>query len=473
MGGSSHNSKAHKCGLTEVLIFLGAIVSGTACSICSKLMMQLRGIGLDGTEEVFEKPIFQTFGMFIGMLFGLVMHWVVVWFRIPFPGYFHTSSDSPPDRVSSKNEIATENDALIPSKSVAIQNGSSVSEETQELPLWMYFLLAVPSLFDLGATAFCMMGLRYLDVSIYQMLRGSGIIFVALMKQHVLKHALYRFQWIGVFWNVISVILVGATAMFNASSDSIDNKVPPGKALAGIVLVLMGAFVQALQFVFEEKLMNMDIPTPPLLLIGMEGFWSTLVCLVAVYPICYYMPGDDHGSYESPLNTWVMFKNSSTIQVAFVIYFFAIFFYNLLAILVTYMLNSIWHAILDNFRPITIWITSVSIYYFVSKDFGEPWTKWSIIQLIGLVVLLLGTAIYNAPNAGSIRLEGQWFSLGFNFKEDYDEIEMDFEESRLDEEWEEKMQDFKKRRGSSIYGEHSPHVSVHTQALRGLASPKI
>ena len=31
-----------------------------------------------------------------------------------------------------------------------------------------------------------MMGLQYLDVSIYQMLRGSGIIFVALMKQHVL-----------------------------------------------------------------------------------------------------------------------------------------------------------------------------------------------------------------------------------------------------------------------------------------------
>jgi len=35
-----------------------------------------------------------------------------------------------------------------------------------------------------------MMGLQYLNVSVYQMLRGSGIIFVALMKQHVLKEHL-------------------------------------------------------------------------------------------------------------------------------------------------------------------------------------------------------------------------------------------------------------------------------------------
>ena len=58
-----------------------------------------------------------------------------------------------------------------------------------------------------------MMGLQYLDVSIYQMLRGSGIVFVALMKQYVLKEELMKFHWVGVFWNVVSVIIVGGTAM--------------------------------------------------------------------------------------------------------------------------------------------------------------------------------------------------------------------------------------------------------------------
>lgn len=34
------------------------------------------------------------------------------------------------------------------------------------------------------------MGLQYVDVSTYQMLRGSGVIFIALMKQYVLNQYL-------------------------------------------------------------------------------------------------------------------------------------------------------------------------------------------------------------------------------------------------------------------------------------------
>jgi hypothetical protein len=106
--------------------------------------------------------------------------------------------------------------------------------------------------------------------------------------------------------------------------------------------MMAGAFVQALQFVFEEHVMKMDVPAPPLLLIGMEGFWGTVLSLVLMYPLAYFLPGADHGSYEDPFNTWNMFLHSTNIQVAFVIYFFTIFFYNLLAVLVTFMLSSVW-----------------------------------------------------------------------------------------------------------------------------------
>ena len=50
-------------------------------------MMELRGEGITGEEEIFQKPMFQTFGMFVGMMFGLVMHWAVLFFKLPFPGY--------------------------------------------------------------------------------------------------------------------------------------------------------------------------------------------------------------------------------------------------------------------------------------------------------------------------------------------------------------------------------------------------
>ena len=75
------------------------------------------------------------------------------------------------------------------------------------------------------------------------------------------------------------------------------------EALLGVLLVMLGAFVQAMQFVFEEKVMTMDDAAPPLLLIGMEGFWGTVICLFILYPLAYYLPGDDHGSYEDGFNT--------------------------------------------------------------------------------------------------------------------------------------------------------------------------
>lgn len=59
----------------------------------------------------------------------------------------------------------------------------------------MYYILFFPAMFDLVATALCMYGLLYVNVSIYQMLRGSAIIFVAILKQFALGDKLYKFQW--------------------------------------------------------------------------------------------------------------------------------------------------------------------------------------------------------------------------------------------------------------------------------------
>jgi hypothetical protein len=458
-----------KCGLTQVLIFLAAIVSGTACSICSKTMMGLHGVGITGEVEVFTKPLFQTFGMFVGMLFGLVMHFLVLFFHIPFPGYEMNTT-------STENHVeveANEKDYLLGNTGRSKKTEPTQAPHPGKVPTWMYFFLIIPSIFDLGATALCMMGLRYLDVSIYQMLRGSGIIFVALMKQHVLKDRLYNFQWLGVAWNVVSVVLVGSVALLNSSNESSPANIPPEEALLGVLLVMAGAFVQALQFVFEEKVMTMDIPSPPLLLIGMEGLWGTVLCLFIMYPLAYYLPGDDHGSYEDAFNTWQMFLSSSTIQLSFVIYFFTIFAYNLFAVLVTFMLNSVWHAILDNFRPITVWTTDMYIYYVISMSFGEPWTQWSWIQVVGMFVLLYGTSVYNAPNAGSIQLVGKWYHGWFDFSQEYNEIMEKQQEEDLHTEWEERQKQFTERTNSSFYGERSPMISIHTQALRGLGTPHV
>lgn len=189
-GGESATTQ--RCGFWEFTLFILAVITGTACSICSKTMMELHGIGKDGDEETFSKPLFQTFGMFVGMLFGLPMHEFMLYFKIPFPGYDHGNNIKTND--ASANGLANNKQqhdyGSIDETKGFLQNdveaGSAKGDNTTgKAPFWLLLFLAIPSVFDLGATALCMLGLRYLDVSIYQLLRGSGIIFVALMKQHV------------------------------------------------------------------------------------------------------------------------------------------------------------------------------------------------------------------------------------------------------------------------------------------------
>lgn len=51
-----------------------------------------------------------------------------------------------------------------------------------------------------------------------------------------------------------------------------------------VMLILSGALVQSLQYAFEEKVMSMDVPILPPLLIGMQGLWDTIIwrilCLI-------------------------------------------------------------------------------------------------------------------------------------------------------------------------------------------------
>ena len=417
-----------KVGLTELLVWLAALFCGTCCSVLNKQMLLVKAENMAGQMTTFACPLFQTFAMFLGMAVGVPCHFIVKYFGINFPGY------NPKE----------------PTKT--------------DMPMWMYFYLITPACFDLCSTFLSMCGLNYVNVSIYQMLRGAAIVFVAILKQFFLHDALSNFQWIGIFWNVVAIFLVGGVAMItpqgagSGSDDSVSESNDPG---LGIALILAAALVGAFQYAFEERAMKMEIAAPPLFLIGMEGLWGCVVCIFIMYPIAYFTPGNDLGSFENPWNTYYMLSHNDLLFTIFIFFFLSVFGYNLFGILVTFMLHSVWRAILDNFRPITVWASSLGIYYFISTSFGEMWTDASWIQVGGLIVLLYGTAIYNAPNPGSLRLTGQWFNCFIDLSEEYPDADDEWEDN-LDEDTEINIQSLP----SPII--HSPYLrTTPTQRSRG------
>ena len=115
---AGNNDAKNECGLLQWCVFIAAIVTGTMCSICSKTMMQLRGPGITGEIETFSNPIFQTFGMFVGMLFGLVMHWAVIYFQIPFPGYEDYYNNSSSSKQQPGTIIAAPTTTILPTTDV-------------------------------------------------------------------------------------------------------------------------------------------------------------------------------------------------------------------------------------------------------------------------------------------------------------------------------------------------------------------
>jgi drug/metabolite transporter (DMT)-like permease len=273
----------------------------------------------------------------------------------------------------------------------------------QRIPIRTYFILALPAAFDLIATYLANLGLMFVTVSIFQLMKCTVIIFVALLKVLVLKENLKRYMWIGIGLNTLAAILVGCTSL-NDSDEQLNNNDNPA---LGIAMIVLSCFVQSAQYVFEEKLMGEGVETaPPLVVVGMEGLWGFIMTTFIVYPIAYFLPGGDLGSYERFDDALFMLMNNQYAQIAAAVFVIVILGYNVFAVFVTFLLNSIWHAILDNFRPITVWGTDLLLFYvFTPRTFGEAWTPWSWLELSGMILLLVGTAVYN----GTIQLRGHQY----------------------------------------------------------------
>ncbi|KAE9044551.1 hypothetical protein PR003_g1957 [Phytophthora rubi] len=354
------------CGTREALVFGMGLITGTGTTLTGKILYGVDSVGLDGEVKKFEKPIFQTWLMFLAMVFALPIHWAY---------HYHV------ERQWRRNRNGMKYRYRIPRK--------------------MYFLLALPAAFDLLATFVANLGLLYITVSVFQLMKCTVIVFVALLKVFVLKDRLRSYMWIGIGLNMLAALMVGVTSL--ADADSQDNNSANQHPGFGVFMVVLSCAIQAVQYVFEEKLMDEGDSAPPLVVVGMEGVWGLVLTTFVVYPIAYLVPGNDLGSNERFDDAYQMLMNSSLAQVIVLIYLLVILGYNVFAVSVTYLLNSIWHAILDNFRPITVWGSDLLLFYlFTQGEFGERWTIWSWLQLAGMLTLLMGTAVYN----GTLRLPG-------------------------------------------------------------------
>lgn len=284
------------CGVWSTAVFLVGLIAGTTCTVLSKMLFQTEAIGLSGELEPFRPSLFQTWIMFLSMSFALPIH------------------------------LMSEARRRRSARGKAAELHQITQEQARLRNLRQFLPLTVPAIFDLISTLLMILGLMYINASVWMLLRGAGVVFVALMKNFFLYDALRPNMWVGVFTIACGVVLVGLSSRVGHSLS--DGREAAYQSTTGVMLTLLGTFVQSLQYTYEEKVLSLDIAAPPWMLIGLEGAFCTILSTCVLYPLFCLLPGDDHGSFESPYNTVTQLRNSRLLVILAVSYGVTVFVLN-------------------------------------------------------------------------------------------------------------------------------------------------
>ncbi|PVD32318.1 hypothetical protein C0Q70_07751 [Pomacea canaliculata] len=234
-------------------------------------------------------------------------------------------------------------------------------------------------------------GLLYVDASVWQMLRGSIIIFAGILSKIFLKRKLYPVHWLGMLVTMGGLILVGCSSVFQSTQSTSGSK-----TLLGILLILGSQLVSASQMIIEELFLKKK-NFHPLQVVGMEGTFGLLLMTFVVLPVMYFIPGDDPGGrYENSIDALYQLGNSPKLLIFCILYLISIAFYNYFGLAVTKSLTAVHRTLIDACRTILVWAVSLVIYYGFDKEFGEDFDKtYGILQVDGFSFLVIGTMLYN------------------------------------------------------------------------------
>lgn len=333
----------------------GMLLFGTGTSVSMKIMLQLKAAGYKGKVHNFDQPFTQSILMFFGMLFS-----------------FFVSKCWDPENKGPRPKSSWRQRVMV----------------------------AIPSSFDLFASTLMTFGLIYINVSIFQMLRGSMVIFSVIFSIIFLKRKIKGYEYFGVALTVIALVMIGTAGIYipeykSEGSTDEDTKSDAQKVM-GSLLIIASQAVQAGQIVVEEYVLK-DVNMPALEIVGWEGIWGFIMMILVAYPFAFIVPGEK----PSPLGTSLEFFGDAFIQlftngkIALTCFLFiiAVLFYNMFGMLVTSHSSAIYRTILEAARTLLIWIVML-ILAACDAPFGEVWCKYSWLELCGFIVLVCSSFIY-------------------------------------------------------------------------------
>ncbi len=292
--------------------------------------------------------------------------------------------------------------------------------------------------------------------SVYQMLRGTLVLFAGAFTVVILRRRLFSHHWLGMVLITAGAALVGASSIIYAQEDadggsngsnngaSLGGRLwrafahgPGGGAAAGAtssaagaplfgdILVVCAQAFNALQFILEEKFL-VKYKVPALLAVGIEGCWGLLLCAVAL-PVLSFVKAGDGLPVDDAAGAVREIAAHGQLAAAIALSVVSIACFNFFGglrgggrercgdygqkpnllnqlsthppthsthplnptqpagISVTKSLSGAARATIDACRTLFIWLVCVRL----------GWERFHALQIVGFVVLICGSALYN------------------------------------------------------------------------------
>ena len=213
----------------------------------------------------------------------------------------------------------SEKEALLRKKTPPLSTGG-----TYEISSRTILILALPSALDLFQTVLGNIGLIWISSSVYQMARGSMIVFSAVLSVQYMNKKLYRYHYFSLFLVCVSVVLVGMSDIPTSTGSTQPANV--FDRLIGLLFIVLAQLLTALQIVIEEHVLT-TMHVPPVMLVGYEGVWG-LAMYIVLAPLLSLTPAGDSAVariwHEDFVDSFVKMTNSPQLMGLILLYIVAV-----------------------------------------------------------------------------------------------------------------------------------------------------
>ncbi|KAH3767125.1 solute carrier family 35 member F6 [Pelomyxa schiedti] len=360
--------------LYHIVLVCGMLLTGCINTLSKKFQNDTESPGYNGDVHYFAHPWFQTLVMFTGEFLCLI--------------------------------------------GIVIQRHQQRVKQLTETPLVHFkhkdrifqLILIIPTLLDLLGTSLGGIGLVYVSASVWQMLRGSIIIFTGILSKFFLKRKLLPYRWFAMCVTIVGLVLVGVSGLLSenlsnkastsGSTSSSEDSSDSYMMIFGMICILLGQLVGAIQMVIEEKFLK-SRGLQPFHVVGMEGFFGVLLMAFTVLPFFYVVPGKQDCSLryqdkENSIDAILQILHNWQLVLYVLLYLCSIAFYNFFGLSVTKSLTCVHRTLIDACRTIIVWTVDLFIWYVIdAPQYGEEWTIYSWVQVAGFLLLIGGTILYN------------------------------------------------------------------------------